>query len=207
MEKKGTKWGWIIFWLIFFWPVGLFLMIRKFATDKSALMSGKTGTILVVGWILVVFGILCLCTEIEAPDTFGIVFSLLILLGGVLLLRKERETKKTAAKYKKYINIVVNQDVRNMDDIVSAVGLSYDEVAKDLQSMIDIGYLKDAYIHHSNRQIILKQPEMANHIPYAAMNQVSAVPKSVRCPGCGANNVVVVGRVSECEYCGTPINA
>jgi hypothetical protein len=36
-------------------------------------------------------------------------------------------------------------------------------------------------------------------------SQVKSV--TVLCSGCGANNVVVVGSVSECEYCGTPINA
>lgn len=210
MEKKGTSWGWIIFWLIIFWPVGLFLVIKKFSTDKSALMSGKTGSLSVIGWILVAFGGIGFLAELsDTPEAFGLVLALIFAAGGTLLLLKASKTKKTAIKYKKYIDIVVNQNVKSIDNVASAVGLSYDVVAKDLQDMINIGYLRDAYIHQGNREIILKQNEPAP-ITYAqtvAPGQAAPQTIATRCPGCGANNVVAIGRVSECEYCGTPINA
>lgn len=210
MEKKGIGWGWIIFLLIIFWPVGLFLLIRKLATDKSALMSGKTGKLSVIGWVLIVFGGLGFIGIISdtSSGSSGAITSLAMIIGGVLLLRKVSKTKKTAIKYKKYIDIVVNQNVRSIDNISSAVGLSYDVVAKDLQDMINIGYLKDAYINQGNREITLKQHESVIYTQVSVVGQVAAVQtKAVRCTGCGANNVATVGKVSECEYCGTPINA
>ena len=133
----------------------------------------------------------------------------LIFAAGHSSFTKASKTKKTAIKYKKYIDIVVNQNVKSIDNVASAVGLSYDVVAKDLQDMINIGYLRDAYIHQGNREIILKQNEPAP-ITYAqtvAPGQAAPQTIATRCPGCGANNVVAIGRVSECEYCGTPINA
>lgn len=219
MEKKGTKWGWIIFWLIIFWPVGLFLVIKKLATDKSALMSGKTTGLSVIGWILIAWSSLLLITVVSSPSDFksdgALVFFMVLLplAGGIALLRKASKIKKLAARYKTYIDIVVNRNVKSIDNIASATGLSYDAATKDLQDMINIGYLKDAYIHQGNREIILKH-QKPTPVAYAQMKVVKqaapqAAPqtKAARCPGCGANNVVAVGRVSECEYCGTPINA
>lgn len=210
MENKGTKWGWIIFWLIIFWPVGLYLLVKKLATDQSALMSGKTSTLSAVGWVLIAFGVIGFFTELsDTPDATGVILGFLFVIGGVLLLRKVSTTKKTAVKYKKYIDTVVNQNIRSIDNIASIVGLPYDVVAKDLQDMINIGYLKDAYIHQSNREIILKQQEQepTTYTQGVYTDQTAPQTKAARCPGCGANNVVVVGRVSECEYCSTPINA
>lgn len=208
MENKGTKWGWIIFWLIIFWPVGLHLLVKKLATDQSALMSGKTSKLPVVGWGLIAFGVMGFFVEFsDTPDASGLMLGLAFVIGGVLLLLKVSKTKKTAVKYKKYIDTVVNQNVRSMDNIASILALPYDVVAKDLQEMIDIGYLKDAYIHQSNREIILKQQETATYTQETYTDHTAPQTKAARCPGCGANNVVIVGQVSECEYCSTPISA
>ena len=209
MEKKGTSWGWIIFWLVIFWPVGLFLVVKKFASDKSAIMSGKTGVLSVVGWILAGFGGICVLAA--DGDSSMVIVGLLFIAGGVMLLRKASTIKKTAVRYKRYIDIVVNQNVRSIDNLVSAMGLSYDVVSQDIQKMIDIGYLKDAYIHQGNREIVLMQQETvpATYEQPVVAGQVQAAPQTTaaRCPGCGANNIVAIGRVSECDYCGTPISA
>jgi len=208
MEKKGTSWGWIVFWLVIFWPVGLFLAIKKLTIDKSALMSGKTRSFTIIGWIMIVFGGLLLIGSVEDdPEGFMILWALGLIIGGIVLLVKASKTKKIAVKYKQYIDIVVNQNVRSIDNIASTVGLSYNIVAKDLQNMIDIGYLRDAYIHHSNREIAFKQHESTVYAQATTVGQVAPQTIAVRCPGCGANNVVVVGKVSECEYCGNAINA
>lgn len=211
MEKKGMGWGWIIFLLIIFWPVGLFLLIKKLATDKSALMSGKTRPISAAGWILVVIGALTsLGTDPssgEAADIVILVLALAMTVGGVLVLIKASRTKRTAARYKKYIDLAVNQNVRGIDNIAASVGLSYDAVVKDLQDMINIGYLKDAYIDQGNREIVLEQAEPVSYTQASTSDRADTQKTAVRCPGCGANNVVAVGSVSECEYCGTPLNA
>lgn len=124
MEKKGIGWGWIIFLLIICWPVGLFLLIKKLATDKSALMSGKTRPISAAGWILVVIGAL---TSVSADpssggvDTGVLVFGLAMTVGGVLVLIKASRTKRTAARYKKYIDLAINQNVRGIDNIAAII--------------------------------------------------------------------------------------
>jgi hypothetical protein len=186
------------------------MVIKKLSTDKSALMSGKTGTLSAIGWILIVIGAVGSIGIISDPSNDaagGIIIGLAMIVGGVLVLRKASKTKKTAAKYKKYIDIVVNQNTRSIDNIAATAGLSYDVAVKDLQDMINIGYLKDAYVNKGSREIILKQNEPEAYTQASTNDLANTQKIAVRCPGCGANNIVVVGRVSECEYCGTPINA
>jgi hypothetical protein len=211
-EKKSTGWGWIIFWLIIFWPVGLFLIIRKLSTDKSALMSGKTGTITVIGWILAVIGGLAL---IGSDFDFGtIVVGAALLAGGIVLIRKANQTKTMAAKYKKYIDFVVNQNIKSIDHIAASVGLPYETTAKELQDMINLGYLHGS-INHETREILLVQNVPVQMVQNAVSGIASGVASAfqtnttttARCPGCGANNVVTTGKITECEYCGTPISA
>lgn len=210
MEKKGTSWGWIIFWLIIFWPVGLFLLVKKLLTDKSALMSGKTWIVSAIGWFFVIIGgmgFIGTVSDVSADGAGGTIIGIAMFVGGVLVLRKASKTKKTAARYKKYIDLAMNQNVRGIDNIAASVVLPYDIVVKDLQDMINIGYLEDAYIDQGNCEIVLKRVGPVSYTQ-APTNERADTPKiAVRCSGCGANNVVAVGSVSECEYCGTPINA
>ena len=168
-------------------------------------MSGETRLLSVIAWFSVVFGGIGFIGLVGEPDSGGpIVVALVFVAGGILLLRTVSTIKKTvanAAKYKKYIDIVVNQNVKSIDSIASAVGLPYDVAAKDLQDMINVGYLEGAYIHQGNREITWKQQEPTAYAQAAPQTTV------IHCLNCGANNVVVVGSVSKCEYCEKPINA
>jgi hypothetical protein len=206
-EKKTTSWGWIIFWLIVFWPVGLCLVIKKFATDKKSLMSGKITSLSTVGWILVAFGGLGFFGCVTKPDgAGGAVVALVIAAGGVPMIIKARKTKQQAEKYRQYLDIVVNNSEKSIDNIAGALAIPYEVVTKDLQDMINIGFLKNAYIHQGNREIVMQQVTSQVETPQY-QSQTTTPTKPARCPGCGANNIVTVGRVCECDYCGTPINS
>ncbi|QIB69689.1 hypothetical protein Ami103574_10305 [Aminipila butyrica] len=210
MEKKGTSWGWIVFWLIIFWPVGLALLVNKLANDKSALMSGKTGIISAVGWFFIIFGILGIVAAFDTSSSdavLGIIIGPAMIIGGILVLRKVSKTKRTAARYKKYIELAVNQNVRGIDNIAASIGLPYELVVRNLQDMINIGYLKDAYIDREARELVFKQIEPISYTQESTHQRADVQKIAVRCPGCGANNVVSVGSVSECDYCGTPVSA
>ena len=210
MQKRGTSWFWIIVWLFLFWPIGLFLVIKKFTEDKSALMSGKTRLISFIAWILIVVGVLGLVGAVSLGDTRDNKVSLVtvvFLIGGILLERKASRVKKTAARYKIYIDLVINQGIRGIDYISLAVGLPYERVVTDLQNMIDMGYLGEAYILRGTRSIEFPKSGPQAPAPTPAQSQTSVETVAVRCPGCGARNVVEIGKVSECQYCGNPITA
>ncbi len=210
MKKEGMGWGWIIFWVIIFWPVGLFLASKKMLTSRSTLMSGKTGAVSVFGWFLVAVGAMAFMLGFPYGSHHGegifLFISLVMIVGGASVLRKVSKTKRTAARYKKYIDLVVNQNVRYIDNIAASIEVSYDAAIKDLQDMIDIGCFEDAYIDYGIYEIVLKQAEPVSYTEASTDSRADAQKIAVRCSGCGANNVVVVGSVSECEYCGRPIS-
>lgn len=207
MENKSVSWGWVIFWIIVFWPIGLVLIIKKFADDKSALMSGKRKFVSFIAWVFIAIGAMGLYMAIfvNKAENRSLLILIVFLAGGLLLRRKTDKVNKTAVTYKKYIDLVINQNYRSIDAIASAVGLPYDKVVMDLQNMIDMGYLKKAYINMGSRIIEFIQPIQQTPAPATGQSRPSEQTVPVRCPDCGAKNVAVAGKVTECEYCGNPI--
>jgi hypothetical protein len=205
MEKKGTSWGWIIFWFIIFWPIGLFLLIKKLTTDRSATMGGNF-VVSVLGWLLIAFGAFFAVSVLPHATkniSSAIIFTILWIVGGIALVKKGRTIKQDGIKYKKYIDLVVNHRVTAMDNLVSAVGLQYETVKSDLQTMIEKGYFSNAYINEGKREIVL-----ATHQSVPVPSSPGAAPVSkyvATCKSCGANNTVVDGRENSCEYCGSPL--
>lgn len=195
MENKTFdlySWPVIIALLILFWPVGIYLLYKKAQSDKkTALTASKILKIL--GNVFIVVGIV----------TLIIVVGIFYLILGIVLKKFAKKLLASAENVKKYLAIVVNGNVRQLDSIAAAVGKPYDKVKEDLQKMIDNGYFKNAYIDESMREIVLAQPTMA--MAGASFSSgVGVTTRVVTCPCCGANNTVV-GATGECEYCGSPL--
>jgi len=131
--------------------------------------------------------------------------------GGLAIINSGKKMKLNAIKYKKYINIVVNQNSANIDNIASAIPTSYENAVTDLQKMINIGYFEDAYIDINNRQLVMPQRQSTYIPPVKSSTHTVAsttpVTKVVRCKNCGANSTITLGGVDECEYCGSPLLA
>lgn len=201
-EKVSFWYSWpaIILSFCIFWPVGLFLLIKKFSVDRKAAISAGGKGIKGLGIGLIIFGAIGLIGCMNDPNGLGgAVVTLFFIAGGVALVLKAKKLKKEAESIKQYLAIVINGNVRQLDTIVSTTGKSYDVVHKDIQNMIDKGYLKNAYIDESIREIVF-----ANISPVNAANPTTAKSKIVACPCCGANNTIY-GNIGECEYCGSPL--
>ena len=207
-EKKSSGWVAVVVWLILFWPVGLILLFKKFH-DKTALMSGMTTVASTVAWILIAFSALMLLSNIGrlTEDAYVSLIFVAWLTGGILILLKVRKSKAKAAQYKKYLNVIVNAGERSIDNIAGALSVPYDDAHRDIKAMIDDGFLHGAYIHEGNRAVVLSQDILAQQAVYVSPGQGVAPPqpRTVRCSGCGANNVVTGGKITECEYCATPL--
>jgi len=199
--KKPTSWGWIIFWLILFWPIGLFLLVKKIAVDKTATINSGKG-ITIASYILIGFGVIYIIMAFNDPEMLLAAF--LFGGGGILLNWFARKLKRTGERYKKYITMVVNQNQTSIDNIASVVGISYDVVIKDLQKMIDSGYFVGAYIDISQREIVLAKSSDEQITPSSASLSVPQQERVVICKSCGANNRVL-SQVGECDYCGSPL--
>ncbi len=210
MNENGNvgfwcSWPVIIIALIAFWPVGVFLIIRRVTKDrKTAMGAGK-----LIGWLGIasycmaaLMLIACLGDGFTGDD---IAATLFFVAAGVALRVVAKKIKGNAENVKNYLAVIVNGDMRQLDSIAASTGKSYEVVHADISKMIDQGYFKNAYIDESLRELVLPETTPA---PQSSMNsgasQTQNNAKIVVCPCCGANNTIY-GNVGECEYCATPL--
>ena len=196
MNNNNVFYSWpvIIIALFLFWPLGVYLIYKKAQTDKkTALTVAKLLNIL--GVIFIVVGIVTLIAIV------GIFYLIL----GIVLRVLAKKMLASAENVKRYISIVINGNIRQLDAIAATVDKPYDTVKKDLQKLIDDGYFKNAYINESTREIVIASSPAPAAATTSFAAEATAQTRVVACPCCGANNTVV-GAVGECEYCGSPLN-
>ncbi len=204
MDKKEISNGWIIFWFIIFWPVGVYLLVTR---DSSGFSNGKG--FIFWGWFLIVIDIFAIIgwfsEGIQIED-----FIIAILLGGAgfFLIKTGKKKKQRYIRLNNYINYITYQQTYSLDNMAALENTTFEAVVEDLTFLYNKGHIRNnTYIDVANRVIVDRAPVTYN--TPQPVNEVRNVPstKTVRCSGCGANNVAVVGTVTTCEYCGTPINA
>lgn len=199
-NKKTMTWGWIIFWCIIFWPVGLFFLFKKLSGDKSATLNNSK-TVSIISYVLIGMGVIYLLMTFT-EDSSMIIAALIFGGGGIWVNRVAKRMKINGEKYKKYISLVVNQQLTEIDNIAPAVGVTYDVAKTDLQKMINSGYFAGATINESTREIVLSKPTIDFSTQTTSTQTQTRV---VACKSCGANNSIILGKSNECEYCGSPI--
>lgn len=200
------SWPVIILALCLFWPVGVFLIIKRVSTDRKTAMGAAKliGGLGIASYCIAAIGLLASISDgFEGEDVIMILF---FGAAGFALRKVAKKIKEDAENVRQYLSIIVNGNVCQLDAIASTTGKSYDVVHKDMKKMIDKGYLKNAYIDEGMREIVLPNstPAPQNNINVAAANAVPVQSKIVACPCCGANNTIH-GDLGECEYCGSPL--
>ena len=205
--KKLMGWGWIVFWLIIFWPLGLFFLFRRVTGDRTATLKNAK-TVATISYILLGLGVIYLLASID--DSSFILMALAMIAGGVLLNRYSRKMKATGERYKQYIAQIINHGNTSLNNISSATGHPYPVVDADLRKMIDLGYFQGAFIDASSGEIRLVKPaapapEQTPQFAAAGTPEMPTVPQQIKafmCKSCGANNTSAQNGV--CEYCGSP---
>lgn len=206
--KNSTLYSWPVIILIFilFWPVGLFLIIKKVSIDRKAGRSIGGQALKGIGIGLTVFGVIGFIGCVSDPEAAsGVVVAILFIAGGIALIFKGKKRCKEEESIKQYLAVIVNGNVLLLDSIAAATGKSYDVVKADVQKMIQKGCLKNAYINESTREIVISASApsgCAEESGFVQPTQTTA--KKVTCPCCGANNTIYGGS-GACEYCGSPI--
>ena len=209
-NKIGGIYSWpvIILALIFFWPLGLFLIIKRTTLDKTAVMKDSSGKGLkITAIVLLVLGGFGIIGSFDPFDFGSLVIFLFFIAGGVILLNKAKKIKAEGESIKKYLAIIVNGGERQLDAVASATGKQYDVVKNDVQKMIDKGFLKNAYINENTREVVLASAASSNvnvAQPTGGAAPAAVQTRVIACPCCGANNTIS-GDIGECEYCGTPL--
>lgn len=207
MVEKNTgldSWPLIIILIVLFWPVGVYLLVRKLKVDrKASLSSGRK--MIVWGWIIVGMGVISWSTLIEENWVSGTLGTLFFISAGLVLVYFGEKSSVNAVKYKKYINLVVNKKVQSIGTIASAIPVSHDIAIKDLQEMIDKGFFENAYLNYTSDKIVLAEVDTGDAGATDYQNY-KAVMLVVTCNGCGANNKVEKKKVDNCQYCGSLIS-
>lgn len=214
MQKKSFSWGIIALMFILFFPIGIWMLVKKMTDEKfNYIKNGKSLKIL--AWILIGFAVVYLIMgvtgELETEDGSSVVGGVIMMLmifggGGAFALYKAHSYIKKGTKYNRYISIINSINDTLIDNIAAAYPTSFEQAAKDLQSMLDDGYFMNAYVDLNRRELIMPQKSAPANV---AVNQStfpsSGQPTSVKCKNCGATNTVVLGTANECEYCGSPL--
>lgn len=204
MQKKSASWGAITLWLIFFFPVGIFLIIKKVTNEKfSYIKNGKA--LKNLGIVLMCFGAIYLIMSIT--DDVAMLTAFFIFGGlGVLSFVKGNQYIKKGNKYNRYVSIINANNNTLIDNIATAYPTSFEQATEDIQSMLDDGYFMNSYIDLNRRELIMPQRSVSVNV---TVNQnttrTETQPTSVKCKNCGATNMLVPSTVNECEYCGSPL--
>lgn len=212
MKKKTFSWKYVIVLTIFIWPIGLYFLVKKLITDKTAAIKGTTA-FKYVGIGLFIFGLLGTLVSLtgqltqtvngqEAPATleYTILSTCLILIfmvGGVVVWIKANKFSRQGILFKQYINMIINSHITSIKDISSKMRKQVDDVCIDLEIMIQRDIFQGANIDYSNYQIVLTE------LNTNSLTDKPIKRKNITCSSCGAQNEVIIKKESRCEYCGT----
>lgn len=217
-NKKKTSIGVIIISFILFFPAGIYFIHQRLTEDKTEILKNSR-TVNVIGWVLVVLGIIYLLIGItgqhqseDGESIAGILFIMVMLClgGGLLTLRGAKNMKTRGERYNKYTHII-NANQRSVERIANAAAVSAAVALKDLQEMVDIGFFPGAYIDLALQEVVLpgsrnKNQQVNFNEGIKEGNVNTPRRKAVHCPNCGAGNEVVEGNITKCEYCGSLID-
>ena len=147
--------SWIpaIIMLVIFWPVGLIMLAKRFqALSNSEVSATRSRPLSVVGWVLMVLGILTLIGGV------GSTFSpaLFLGLGGLAMLGFSSRMKKTHRRFGKYLAVIGSRKVMRVRDIAEAIPVTEEQACQDLEKMIDEGrFPPGAYLDMSTRAMVI----------------------------------------------------
>lgn len=212
-QNKSFSWGLIAAMLILFFPVGIYMIVKKLKTEKfNYINNGKA--LKVLGWVLIGLGIIYIIpTDSKTgSDTVGtILFGILFFGGlGALSLLKGFKYEKLGKKYARYVSIVNTTPNTSINAIAAAVPTTYEQAVKDLQSMINSGFFMNSYLDLNRGELVRPFPSFP-HNNYANFNPNTAYKPNfqrinTKCPNCGAPNNIVKGTANECEFCGSTLH-
>lgn len=209
----------IVLAFIFFWPLGVALLIMRANSNKKNMFDGSTTSKIcyIVGGILVLAGL----------GSFGDSFfrGLFWTAGGIAVIYYGAQNKKKVERYKKYIDLIANQGVRSLDTISNTLNITYSVTKSDIETLIAKGTFKGARIDELTRSIELNAiptmqtnngmpgadglggfinaiSGMAGEAGMGGNNAGSSQSVVATCPGCGGTMPAFKGATVECDYCG-----
>ncbi|MEG6614503.1 hypothetical protein CDQ84_16460 [Clostridium thermosuccinogenes] len=218
-RRKTRSWGLIVFMFIIFFPVGIYMMVKKVTTEKhNYIKNGKA--LKAFGWSFFVMGTIFVMSVLDGSSTYegsGEVVSFsdafpiiafFYIFSGVCIL-KGRKYVKRGLRFERYEAIVNSGKIYSLEGIASAFPTDYKTACKDLQEMIAAGFFPFSYIDLDKKMLITPETPSARK---DSGKQDASEPglgkaKVVKCPNCGATNAVYSEAVAKCKYCDSLLEA
>jgi hypothetical protein len=156
-----------------------------------------------------------------------IFLAVIFLIPAFILASVTAKAKHTLSKLNtSYIELIQHKNIRYVGSISERIGQSESDVRRDVQYLKNKGLLDIDIVLSEGRQ--MPEPSMTapnlvhsgrtssfggTERTQAPGQQIHTqphsspqLPKSIRCPGCGAQNTVQPSQSKSCDYCGTMIS-
>lgn len=213
MQKKSFSWGIIILMLFLFFPVAIFMIVKKMSDEKfNYIKNGKS--LRCLGIVLISFAVIYMVMGLNGDVMSNdrgtiIVIIIAFVVGGALSLFKGTEFINRGKKFNRYVSIINASSDLKIDSIARAVPTTYDNAIADIQVMLGAGYFKNAFIDTSRRELLMgrtqkNQGVVINNISNPSEVSTICQNHSGKCSNCGATNSNNE-KSMECEYCGSPL--
>jgi hypothetical protein len=145
--------------LLLFWPLGLYQLARKMK-DKRALIDPPdllpfvVVIMMLIGLVGVIGGIVGASDEMVA-NTGALVVGLCVLIIGTFVIAKLAGGRKDGERFRKLRNAILDDGLTEIDAIARAASVRPEVAIKDIQDMIDIGFLRNVTIDRSRRNLVV----------------------------------------------------
>ena len=114
----------------------------------------------IFGWIVGVMGILATIGSM-GDGLWSVLSGVAILLGGGALLWSARTSKRKEAAFRRCITVSGDKGVVKLKGLAKTLGMTEEDVEKQLEEMIDRGYYgAKAYIDHARGLLVIDPAEM-----------------------------------------------
>jgi hypothetical protein len=152
-EQDLESWIPSIIMLVIFWPVGLFMLVKKLQNvSDGSVSASRARPLSVIAWVLMALGVLALIGSVN----ISFFPSLFLLIGGVSLFSYSGKLDRARKRYDKYLAVVGNRKVMRLRDIAAAIPVSEEQARQDLEQMIADGrFPEGTYLDMSTRALVI----------------------------------------------------
>ena len=173
-DDSGDIVSWVVVFILMvvFWPIGLLLLFSKLKGSKrkkrSALekKSGKAIAVALslVAVVLLILGANTIVRAVSEMSRTGVnrwpefSFGAFFLVGGLISFFSRNVSVRRYARYKRHFAFVSGRSIIPIPDIARTTGYSSRVVKRDIQTMINEGFLdRTAYIDNELNSLVLSE--------------------------------------------------
>lgn len=126
----------------------------------------------IVGWIIGAFGLIATIGAVGS-GLWSVLSMLAIVVGGGAMVFSGRRGKRKEAAFKRCMTVSGTTGIVKLDDLAQTLGMTEEELEKQIEEMIDRGYYgARAYIDHA-RGLLVIEPEQMRDV-YKAEDEAKA---------------------------------